>query len=356
MEEVAGTGTAVDAEQQTAEEEMVTTDRRQVFEFAAAGLVAAETYRQWTTSGPDVLTLDEIDDSINNHAAAFTIEPHHQLAPKVWRTWESAHTLLRSGGARARSQVQLTVAAGYASYMLCRLAFNLGDTVTARRFVRLAGEHAEQTNDVVLAASVGEMLSTLAFYGRRYREAATAAQRTAAVADGPYTRARMAAYEARALGALGDVGGTRAALNRMRTSVTDLPLQPGCSPFGQATAAMFEAGVLARIGAGIEAEPIARRAVVAYETDRATGYEDYGNALLAIAWSLTNRERPAVDEAATVAGRAVALLDASPTASVSARVVEVAAGFGSYPAVEPVRDFWDRWKARPRLALTGGHV
>ncbi|WP_239394435.1 hypothetical protein [Frankia sp. CiP3] len=168
------------------QEELVDANRRQAFELAAASLVAAQMYREWTSSAPDVLTLDEIDDAINAHAVAFTVEPHQRLAPKVWKTWKSAHHHLMNGSGRARPQTQLTVAAGYASYMLSRLSFNLGDTLASRRFIRLAEDHASQTDDVVLTASVGEMVTTLAFYGRRYQEAAVSARKTAVVADHPY--------------------------------------------------------------------------------------------------------------------------------------------------------------------------
>lgn len=338
-----------------AQEDSVDTTRRQAFGLAAAGLVAAETYREWSTTGPDVLTLDQIDDAIHDHAVEFTTTQHHRLAPKVWHTWQSAHELLRNGG-RVRSQARLTAAAGYASYMLSRLAFNVGDTATSRTFVRLAEDHAEEAGDPVLSASVGEMVSTLAFYGRRYRTAATAAQRTAATADDDYTRARTASYEARALAALGDVEGARAALNRMRAAVNDLPLQPGSSPFTATTAAMFEAGVLARIGAGIEAEPIAREAVATYDAGRGGGFEDHGHALLSLAAALTARPNPVVDEAAELAGRVVGMLDTTPTSSVSAKIPEIATAFHAHPAVAPVRDFWDRWDARPRLELTAGQA
>ncbi|MCK9928483.1 hypothetical protein MXD62_15090 [Frankia sp. Mgl5] len=81
-----------------------------------------------------------------------------------------------NGSGRARPQIRLTVAAGYASYMLPRLSFNLGDTLASRRFIRLAEDHASQTDDVVLTASAGEMVTTLAFYGRRYQEAAVSAR------------------------------------------------------------------------------------------------------------------------------------------------------------------------------------
>ncbi|CAI7975877.1 hypothetical protein FRAHR75_2030001 [Frankia sp. Hr75.2] len=176
------------------------------------------------------------------------------------------------------------------------------------------------------------------------------------MADNPYTRARIASYEARALGALGDAAGTRAALNRMRASVTDLPLQPGISPFGPAAAEMMYAGVLTRIGGGVEAEPIARAALAAYEGGQAAGFEDYGHALLALAASLTAREQPEIDEAAAVAGKVVDMLDTRPTASVSDRVAEIATAFAGHPTVGPVRDFWDRWQARPRLELTTGQA
>ncbi|MEX5637549.1 hypothetical protein [Parafrankia sp. FMc2] len=58
-----------------------------------------------------------------------------------------------------------------------------------------------------------------------------------------YARIPDPGYEARVLGALGDAEGTRAALNRMRASATDLPLQPGISPPGPAAAEMMYAGV-----------------------------------------------------------------------------------------------------------------
>ncbi|WP_241831942.1 hypothetical protein [Parafrankia soli] len=119
---------------------------------------------------------------------------------------------------------------------------------------------------------------------------------------------------------------------------------------------MMYAGVLTRVDGGVEAEPIARAAISACDSGQAVGFEDYGNALLALAASLTARERPEIDEAAAVAGRVVEMLDARPTASVSDRVVEIATTFTGHPTVEPVRDFWDRWQARPRLELTAGQA
>ncbi|CAI7974059.1 hypothetical protein FRAHR75_1220003 [Frankia sp. Hr75.2] len=97
-----------------------------------------------------------------------------------------------------------------------------------------------------------------------------------------------------------------------------------------------------------------RAALAAYEGGQAAGFEDYAHALLALAASLTAREQPEIDEAAAVAGKVVDILDTRPTASVSDRVAEITTAFTGHRTLGPVRDFWDRWQARPRLELTTG--
>lgn len=47
----------------------------------------------------------------------------------------------------------------------------------------------------------------------------------------------------------------------MNAAVVDTQPRPGSSPFGRANADWFTAGQLARLGAGAEAEPLARQAV-----------------------------------------------------------------------------------------------
>jgi hypothetical protein len=327
------------------------TDRRQVvFEFSAAGLIAADTYRRRARRDPDALTLTELGDEVDGHAAVFTTTPHAILAPRVYRTWQSAERLL-DAGAKTRAQAKLTQIAGYSAYMLSRLAFNLGDQAASRRFITQAGDHSDQIDDPVLAASMAAMSSTLAFYGHQYAEAVESARRAP---DHPYTRARLAAYEARALAALGDSGGTREALDRMRRAVIDVPARPGSSPFGPATAESFTAGVLARLGAGDEVEPIARAAVDAFDRGRAVGFEDHGHAVMVLATALVRRPRPDAAEAARLGMRALAILAASPTHTLFSRAGRLAADLAGHAPLPEVVDFRERLTAVTRPGLMDG--
>ncbi|WP_322762943.1 helix-turn-helix transcriptional regulator [Frankia sp. Cr2] len=327
------------------------TDRREVFELAAAGILAADTYRQWAATGPDPLTVAEVEDQVDQYAALFTTTAHDVLAPKVFDTWRQAEGRLREA-TRLRAHRRLTVAAGSCAYMLSRLGFNMGDTTTSRRFLTLAGDHAEDAEEPVLAASVAEMESTLAFYGGRYEEAVAVAVAAAQRFPHPYTAARLAAYEARAHAALGDDRSTREALTRMHRDAAGLRPRPGMSPFGPDLAEVFAGGVLARVGAGEEAEPIARAGLA---QAHGLGFEDQGHALLSLAAALANRDRPIPDEAAAVAGRAVALLADRPTSSVAVKAREVAAGLTPWQNLPAVRDYRDQVRALPgRLAAPIG--
>ncbi len=104
------------------------------------------------------------------------------------------------------------------------------------------------------------------------------------------------------------------------------------------------AGVLARLGAGDEAEPIARAALT---QTHGLGFEDQGHALLGLAIALATRTRPAPDEAAAVAARAVALLADRPTFSVTVKAREVAAGLAPWHEVSEVRDYCEQVRALP---------
>ncbi|WP_131784193.1 helix-turn-helix domain-containing protein [Protofrankia symbiont of Coriaria ruscifolia] len=328
------------------------TDRREVFELAAAGILAADTYRQWTATGPDPLTVAEVEDQVDRHAAVFTTTPHGTLAPLVFETWRQTESSLREA-TRLRAHRRLTVAAGSCAYMLCRLAFNMGDPTTSRRFLTLAGDHAEDAEEPVVAASVAGMESTLAFYGGRYEEAARVAVEAAQRFPHPYTAARLAAYAARGYAAAGDTQSAREALERMRRAAADLPPRPGMSPLGPAAADMFAGGVLARIGAGVEAEPIARTAVGLYESGHG-GFEERGHALLALSAALMAREHPDPEEAAVRALAVVEMLDDCPTSTVTANLRRTAAQLRPYRELHPVRALHDALSARRRLALTTG--
>jgi transcriptional regulator with XRE-family HTH domain len=324
------------------------------FELAAAGELAAEVYR-WhgADAGPDALALDELDDEVNQHAAALTFSPHADLAPRVYETWRTAEAWLRSR-VTLRTRRRLTLAAAGSAYLLGRLAFNLGDAATARRFVALAARHADDADDPVLSASAVEIRSTLAFYAGAYEQAAREAAEGALRWPHPYIVARLAAYEARARAALGDVPGTREALDRMRRTAVDMPVRPGASPFGPDLAESFLGGVLARAGLGDEAEPVARGVV-----DRAhglrLGYEDTGHALLSLAAALAAKSQPDPEQAAHVASLAVTSLQSCPTSSVAVKANEVAATLSGWTrSVPAVRELRDKLQAITAQALPAG--
>ncbi|SBW17316.1 hypothetical protein FDG2_0161 [Candidatus Protofrankia californiensis] len=116
---------------------------------------------------------------------------------------------------------------------------------------------------------------------------------------------------------------------------------------------MFAGGVLARIGAGVEAEPIARTAVGLYESGHG-GFEERGHALLALSAALMAREHPDPEEAAVRALAVVEMLDDCPTSTVTANLRRTAAQLRPYRELHPVRALHDALSARRRLALTTG--
>lgn len=332
---------------------MNATDRRQLFELGAAGVLAAETYRRRARRGPDALTLADLDNAVNEHAEVFTTTSHEVLAPAVFKMWQSAEAHIEAG-VKPRAHARLTRMAGLTSYMLARLAFNMGDQGAAQQLVIQSRDHAEQIDDEVLISSVAAMESTLCYYQHQYDEAARIVRRAAAIADHPYTRARLAAYEARACAALGDVDATRGALARMNAAVVDASPRPGCSPFSQATADWFTAGLLARMGSGRDAEPLARQAVDAFESGRAVGFEDHGHALMVLATALVRRDHPEPAEAAALGSRALDLLSDRPTHTVAARAGRLAGDLARYVSVAEVAHFRNQLTATPRPALMGG--
>jgi hypothetical protein len=315
--------------------------------------MAADAYRWHGVVDAELsaLDLDELDEEVTRHAAALTDSPHAQLAPSVYRTWHLAESVLQRR-VSLRSRRRLTIAAGGSSYLLGRLAFNLGDRVTSRRFVALTARHADDAEDPFLSASAAELRSTLAFYAHDYEQAARQAAEGVSRWPHPYVVARLAAYEARARAALGDESGTRQALDRMRRAAVDSPVRPGASPFGPDLAESFLGGVLARVGLGDEAEPFARGVV-----DRAhgLGFEDAGHALLSLAAALTAKARPDPEQAAHVASLAVASLQSRPTSSVAAKASEVAGRLSTWAtSVSAVRDLRDELAATKARALRGG--
>ncbi len=289
-------------------------------------------------------------DDIERFAAVYATTPHAMLVHQVERRWIQVDSALTARTSLAVHH-RLIAAAGRLSYLVSRLAFNLGDFATARHLAVLAGQYAEQTQDAVLLASVAGMHSGIAYYRRRYDVAVAVFDEYPP--DPPYLQARNAAYRARAYGRLGNAPAARAELASMHRCLTDDPPQPGDLPLGEAAAGMFTASTLGSIGEGVEAEPWARRSVAAHEAaGPRANREEWGHALLTLATALIHRERPEPEEAARVGVKVLDVVDGHPTHTVSQRAGEMLGMLADHRSLPVVADFRERLAAAPRPALT----
>ncbi|WP_131785264.1 DNA-binding protein [Protofrankia symbiont of Coriaria ruscifolia] len=335
--------------------EVTDTDRREFVQsgaLAAAAGMAAEVSRLIASADPDPLTLEEMEVDVDRIAATYMTTPHEVLTPRVLDGWRGAETAL-AGRVSLASRKRVTVLAGQYSYYLARLAFNTGDDVAARRFAVLASQYADDVGDPLLTGSVAGLRSSIAYYGGRFHMAAGLAAQARRSAH-PYMRARLAAYEARARAATGDVDGARAALAAMTDAVFDSAPMFGEPPFDVEAVAGFTAVVAGRLGDGERAEAHARQSIAILETRN--GYpEDYGNTLAALSVALLLRPRPEPEEAAAVAMRALDVVATFPTRTVVQRARDLSGLFAEHRELPPVVDFRERLATEaPRLMLTAG--
>jgi transcriptional regulator with XRE-family HTH domain len=294
-------------------------DRREFVELGAltvaAGL-AAEVSRRVASADPDPLTLDELDERLDQIGSSYTSTPHATLTPLIVTGWRDAERLLDSR-LSARVRTRVTTMAGLFSFYGGRLAFNLGDDAAARRFASLAELYARDVNDPLLIGSVATLKTSIAYYTGRHSAAAEIAGQ-ARIGAHPYLRARLAAYEARARAAAGQHDQARQALRDMQDSVWLGEPMVGTEPFGEELIHCFLAVVSGRLGDGEYAEPHARRSLAILQS-AGGGYEDIGGTYNALAQAFLRRTQPDPEQAADAASRALAVLDGRPTRTVIQR-------------------------------------
>ncbi|WP_374690133.1 helix-turn-helix domain-containing protein, partial [Frankia sp. AvcI1] len=156
------------------EAEETTTDRREFVQAGAltvAAGIAAEVSRRVSSADPDPLTLDELDERLDDIGSRYTAMPHATLTPLVLGGWRDAERLLDSR-LSARVRTRVTVMAGLFSFTAGRLAFNLGDDAAARRFASLAELYARDVDDPLLSGSVATLKTSIAYYTGRHTAAA----------------------------------------------------------------------------------------------------------------------------------------------------------------------------------------
>ncbi|MCK9876621.1 DNA-binding protein [Frankia sp. Ag45/Mut15] len=336
------------------EAEAAGADRREFVEFGAltiaAGL-AGEVSRRVASADPDPLTLDELDERLDQIGASYTSSPHAALTPLIVGGWRDAERLLeRRLSARVRTRV--TTMAGLFAFYGGRLAFNLGDDTAARRFASLAELYSRDVDDPLLSGSVATLKTSIAYYTGRHSAAADIAGQARAGAH-PYLRARLAAYEARARAAAGQHDQARQALRDMQDTVWLGEPMVGTETFGEELIHCFLAVVSGRLGDGEHAEPHAHRSLAILQATGG-GYEDIGGTYNALAQAFLRRARPDPEQAADAASRALAVLDGRPTRTVIQRSGQIWQELGArWENQRAVLDLGEQLQAH-RRALPAG--
>ena len=239
--------------------------------------------------------------------------------------------------------------AGQFAYYQGRFAWMLGDQQTARDCLRIARHYGEQLDNHELLASIKIIESSAAFYTGRFEDAIRFARMGQRYAT-PHIAARLAANEARALGALGASRRQemRYALDRAEVQIQDrLTYVSGADlPFGPETLALY--GSMACLGArDPAAQEYARAAVQEFEALRDQGStrahnEDLALARLSIAGALAAAKPPEPTEAARIAIAALAMPRAMQTEPVKRRaaqlLVELSARWPNLPLVKELAE------------------
>ncbi len=235
-----------------------------------------EASRAITAGQLDPWTLTELAEDSVTIAANFRSSPLDQLLPEVTTRWRQCRDMLRCGPEGAARQRVLELG-GHFAYYAARIGNHTGNRRLASGFGTLAAQYAEVSADPLLIGSVACLRSCMAFNSARYGEAADIAGQATRVAH-PYNRARLSAYQARALAAGGHADEARAALAGMRAHMVTLPPMPGAALFDEAVEVLYMAMILADIG-GQGAEGLAREAVAGTPADR---YQAHGLAWVAV--------------------------------------------------------------------------
>ncbi|WP_157735043.1 hypothetical protein [Pseudofrankia inefficax] len=333
------------------DEEVDPTNRRDLLAglIASAGEITVRIRTGRTAPGRGDLLL--LQHAIRTVTETYGVTPHAALLPVVGQHWHLAEGIVADAWKSDRLRPAFRVAAGQLAYLLSRLTFNMGDPAGSATFLELAEEHAVGTSDPALSSAVTTMWSTLHFYAGDYREAAVVA------AEGrrwgySYDTATLAAYEARALGALGNETGAMRALELMDRSPNPAVPEPSGEPYTAAWGQLIAGGTLARLGRHDEALPITAASVAAYEGRPDASYEMHANALLAHARALLSADVPA---AADAASQALDLVAGRPTYTVWARAGELAGIMAPHRSVQAVTELHGRMHDAPAmLALTAG--
>lgn len=329
-------GPVASASGEVAEEDE--TNRREVLETLAAGAsLLAERIgasRRGPTSG-DLYAAYRI---VADLSARYPTTPHDELLGDVAREWRRAEDLLADGWRSDRYREGYQLVAGQLTYLLSRLAFNMGDYRKTAAFLGLVEEHANACDDPSLRSACATMWSSIFFYEGNY-PAALRAAREGLRHRHAYDVARLHSYAARALAALGDDEALYE-LDRMDAAVrSDAAPEASAEPFLVEDAQGMRAISLARLGRVDEALPLVDASLAGYARLARPSFESVANTHLVRGWALM-RADPA--EAAASVNRGLAVIDGRPTHTVLHRAVEIASTLRAHRATGPVAELFDR--------------
>lgn len=324
-------------------EEVVGTNRRETLGALAANASSLAIHIRTGLAGSPRMELFTMKEVVADLAARYSTTPHQHMLPKVARHWHAAETILADGWRSDRYRSEFQVVAGQLAFLLSRLAFNMGDYPRSVQLLSLVEAHADAADDRPLGAAVSTMWSSLHFYQGDHRQALRTAREGHRFAC-RYHEAELYAYEARALGALGDPEALTV-LDLMDEAPRPTGVaEPGGEPFTDEYGLLIRGGTFARLGRYRDALPITEASVARYEAQPNPPYESYGNACLAHARALLGVD---VAEAATVTMRALDIIDTTPTHTVTQRARELAGLMSRNRNVGTVSELFERLASTP---------
>ncbi|MEX5631928.1 helix-turn-helix domain-containing protein [Parafrankia sp. FMc2] len=293
-----------------------TTDRRQLLQTGGlatgflftTGAAASALSEQLARADPTPMTLREIGVDLRRIAESYNTTPRLALVPHLEAGWIRVQKLLDS---RVSPQVRrkLTGQAGWYSYYIATLAFDLGQDAVAEAHLPIATHHAEEAGDRLLAGSVAAMEWALAHFGGDYIGAMNIAA-TAQVDTDPYILPTLAANEAESAARAKRQTQARAALDNMWNHFLQDVAVPGPLTLDEQNAHATSAHVYAALGDGVAAESHARHSL---RLLTGTGqFGEVGGTYNALAWSFLRRKNPDPEQAADAARSALRSIEQRP--------------------------------------------
>lgn len=322
-----------------------TTDRRQLLQTGglatgfifATGASASALSERLARADPIPKTLREIGVDLRRIAESYNTTPRLALVPHLEAGWIRVQKLLDT---RVSPQVrrQVTGQAGWYSYYIATLAFDLGQDSVAHAHLPIAAHHAEEAGDRLLAGSVAAMEWALAHFGGDYIGAMNIAASARVDAD-PYILPTLAANEAQSAAKARRPTQARSALEDMWDHILVDVAVPGPLTLDEQNAHASSASVYAALGDGVAAESHARHSL---RLLTGTGqFGEIGGTYNALARSFLRRKNPDPEQAADAARSALGAIEHRPVRWV----------------IRPVDDLWQRmnagWGTLPAVAELG---